>query len=284
MRGLFSSSAGRRRAAAVMALLALPSVTLAGVPPGQEKAEPASREAPGEESAQPKFIWGILIKFAASKAFEIFFQWTAEKMFKGMTPSLLLPRSAAVNPPGVATLAPAPKGIAFMTPSVTDNAPDVPLVMDGGRENYQGAHLALLVLQPDGQTFAVRPVSAGFVSGEKFRIRIGATFEGELTLDNIDPQGERKHLYPSNSEQVVKIRSGTPVILPLEPDSFFQFDDVAGEERLVISLRDPRAQGEAAAQTRVHRQENVQGTGLLQEVAAGKYAAIAESIALQHRQ
>lgn len=281
--GLFSLSAGRRKAAAVMALLVLPSATLAGVPPGQEKTEPASMEAPGEESAQPKFIWGILIKFAASKAFEIFFQWTAEKMFKGMAPSLLLPRSAAVNSPGAATLAPTPKGIVLMTPSVTDKAPDVPLVVDDGRENYQGAHLALLVLQPDGQTLAVRPISAGFVSGEKFRIRIGATFGGDLALDNIDPQGERKRLYPSSAEQVVKIRSGTPVILPLEPDSFFQFDEVAGEERLVISLRDPRAQGEAATQAMVHRQENIQGTGLLQEVAPGKYAAIAESIVLQHR-
>ncbi len=282
---LFSSSVWRRRMAAGMtALLLLPSVTMAGTSPGQKKTEPAGERAAGEETAQPKFIWGILLKFAASKAFEIFFQWTTEKMFQGKAQPSMLPRDAAVTAPGAATLAPAQKGIALIAPRVTDSAPDIPLVVEGGRENYQGAHLSLLVLQPDGQTFAVRPVSAGFVSGEKFRIRIGATFEGELTLDNIDPQGERKHLYPSNPEQVVKIRSGTPVILPLEPDSFFQFDEVAGEEKLVISLRDPRAQGEAAAQTRVHRQENAQGTGLLQEVAPGKYAAIAESIALQHRQ
>lgn len=280
----FSSPAWRRRAAAAMAALLLPSAAIAGLPPGQEKTQPASAEAPGGEPAQPKFIWGILLKFAASKAFEIFFQWTAEKMFQGMAPPSLLPRDAAVTAPGAATLAPAPKGIALMTPGVTDQAPGTPLAVKDGRENYQGAHLSLLVLQPDGQTFVVRPVSAGFVSGEKFRIRIGATFEGDLALDNIDPQGERKRLYPSSAEQVVRIRSGTPVILPLEPDSFFQFDEVAGEEQLVISLRDPRAQGEAAAQTRVHRQENAQGTGLLQEVAPGKYAAIAESVALQHRQ
>lgn len=277
-----SSSAWRRRAAAAMASLLLAPLALADVAPGQEKTEPVGVEAAGEESVQPKFIWGILLKFAASKAFEIFFQWTVEKMFQGMTPSLFMPRSAAVNAPGAAVLAPAPKGIVLMTPGVTDKSPDVPLTVDGGRENYQGVHLALLVLQPDGQTFAVRPASAGFVSGEKFRIRIGATYEGDLALDNIDPQGERKRLYPPSAEQVVRIRSGTPVILPLEPDSFFQFDETAGEERLLISLRDPRARDEAAAQTRVHRQENAQGTGLLQEVAPGKYAAIAESIPLQH--
>ncbi|WP_435627050.1 DUF4384 domain-containing protein [Candidatus Ferrigenium straubiae] len=264
----------------MLALFLLPSVLVAqDAPPGKDTTESSGAEAP-----QPKFIWGILLKFAASKAFEIFFQWTAEKMFQGKAQPLMLPRDAAVTAPGAATLVPAPKGIVFIASRVTDKAPGSPLTVDGGRENYQGAHLALLVLQPDGQTLAVRPVSAGFVSGEKFRIRIGATFEGELTLDNIDPQGERKRLYPSSAEQVVRFRSGTPVILPLEPDSFFQFDEVAGEEKLVISLRDPRAQGEAAAQTRVHRQENAQGTGLLQEVAPGKYAAIAESVALQHRQ
>lgn len=181
-------------------------------------------------------------------------------------------------------LAPAQKSVAPIVPNVTDSAPTTPMVVEGGKENYQGALLALLVLQPDGQSFAVRPVSTGFKSGEKFRIRIGATFDGELSLDNINPQGERSRLYPANTEQVVKIKAGVPVILPLGKDDFFQFDDVAGEEKLVVTLRDPRAQGDAAARALVHRQENEQGTGLLQEVAAGKYAAIAESIALQHRQ
>ncbi len=271
-------------ASGMMALLLLPSAAMAAeAPPGQKKAKPAGEKKAGEETAQPKFIWGILLKFAASKAFEIFFQWTTEKLFQGMAQKSTLTAGEAVTAPGAASLAPAQKGIALIAPSVTDSAPRTPLVVEGGRENYQGAHLALLVLQPDGQTFSVRPVGAGFVSGEKFRIRIGATFEGELTLDNVDPQGVRKRLYPPSAEQVVKIRSGTPVILPLEPDSFFQFDEVAGEEKLVVSLRDPRAQGDAAAQSRVHRQENALGTGLLQEVAPGKYAAIAESIALQHR-
>lgn len=274
----------RRMALGLIALLAVPSVAMAKAPPAQEKTKPASEKQAAEEAVQPKFIWGILIKFAASKAFEIFFQWTVEKMFQGLVQPAMLPRSAAVTAPGAATLAPAPKGIALIAPGVTDSAPRTALTVEDGQENYQGAHLSLLVLQPGGQTFAVRPISAGFMSGEKFRIRIGATFEGDLTLDNIDPQGGRKRLYPASAEQVVRIKSGTPVILPLEPDSFFQFDDVVGEEKLVVSLRDPRAQGKAAAQTNVHRQENAQGTGLLQEVAPGKFAAIAESITLQHRQ
>lgn len=37
------------------------------------------------------------------------------------------------------------------------------------------------------------------VPGERFRIRIGTTFEGDLELDNFDPQGERKCLYPGSA-------------------------------------------------------------------------------------
>lgn len=276
----FSSAWRRPLAAGMLALFLLPSVaTAAEAPPDKDAAE-----SPGAEAPQPKFIWGILIKFAASKAFEIFSEWAFKNMFQGMASSLTFTRDAAVSAPGAAALAPAQKSAVPIVPNITDSAPAAPLVAESGRENYQGVHLALLVLQPDGQMFKVRPISEGFKSGEKFRIRLGATFDGELSLDNINPQGKRERLYPANAEQVVKIRNSTPVILPLDKDSYFEFDDVAGEEKLVITLRDPRAQGEAIAQAPVHRQENAQGTGLLQEVATGKYAAIAESIALQHRQ
>lgn len=279
----FSSSKGQRHIAACMiALLLLPSFVRAEVLPAQGKKETANA---GVEEPQPKFIWGILIKFAASKAFEMFSEWAAKKVFSGMTLPSFMPRSAAVSAPGSAVLAPAMKGgVTPIIPNVTDKAPSAPLVVQNGKENYQGAVLSLLVLQPDGETLAVRPLSAGFKSGEKFRIRIGATFEGELSFDNINPHGERSRLYPADVEQIVKIKAGEPVILPLEQDSFFQFDDDAGEEKLVVTLRDPRAQGDAVAQSVVNRQEDKLGTELLQEVAAGKYAAIAESIALQHRQ
>lgn len=279
----FSSSAWRRHTAiGMIALLLLPSITKAADNPAtQGKPDTASS---GVEEPQPKFIWGILIKFAATKAFEMFSEWTAKKLFQGMALPSFMPRGAAVSPPGAATLAPVQKGAVPIVPNVTDSAPSAPLVVENGKENYQGVLLSLLVLQPDGQSFAVRPISAGFKSGEKFRIRIGATFEGDLSLDNINPQGERSRLYPANAELIVKMKSGMPVILPLDKDSFFEFDDVAGEEKLVVTLRDPRAQGNAVAQATVHRQEIEQGTELLQEVAAGKYAAIAESIVLQHRQ
>lgn len=281
---IFSPLWHRRMVVGMVALILFPTITMADTSPSPEKTKAASEESGSEETPQPKFIWGILIKFAASKAFEIFSEWTIKNIFKNMASPLMFARDAAVSEPGAAVLAPAQKSAEPITPNITDSAPTTPLVAESGRENYQGAHLALLVLQPDGQTFKVRPISEGFKSGEKFRLRIGTTFDGELSLDNINPQGKRDRLYPANVGQVVKIRNSTPVIMPLDKDSYFEFDDIAGEEKLVITLRDPRAQGDATAQTPVYRQENAHGTGLLQEVAAGKYAAIAESITLQHRQ
>lgn len=282
----FSSSSRWRNyiAVSMIGLLLLPSISNAEIPAIQGKADASSNESSSEEAAQPKFVWGILIDFIASKAFQIFFDWASKKMFQGTEQPTTIAREAAVSAPGAATLALSLKGAPAIVPNVTDNAPSSLMTVENGKENYQGAILSLLVLQPDGRSLSVRPISAGFKSGEKFRIRIGATFDGELSLDNINPQGERSRLYPAQANQIVKMKSGTPVILPLDKDSFFQFDNDAGEEKLVITLRDPRAQGDAAARTLVHRQENAQGTGLLQEVTAGKFAVIAESIALQHRQ
>lgn len=279
----FLSSAVWQRyiAAGFIALFLLPSVSSASTPATQDKT--ADQVASGDETVQPKFIWGILIKFVASKAFDMFFEWAKKAMFQGLTQSLFVARGAAVSAPGDAILAPASKSALPIMPNVTDNVPSVPLSVEKGKENYQGIHLALLVLQSDGQSLKVRPISEGFKSGEKFRLRVVSTFDGEFSLDNVNPQSGRNRLYPENLQQIVKMKSGKQVILPLESDVFFQFDDVAGEESLVITLRDPRAQGDATSHALVHRGESEQGTGLLQEVSAGQYAAIAESIALQHR-
>jgi hypothetical protein len=255
----------------------LPALALATDEP------PLKAESAGAEAPQPKFIWGILIKFAASKAFDMFSEWAVKNMFEGMAPSLIFTRGEALTPAGAAELAPLQKSATPLVPNLTDKAPTAPVLADSGRENYQGVLISLLVLQPDEQTLKVRPVSEGFKSGEKFRLRLGATFDGELSVDNINPAGKRDRLYPVDTGQVIKIRKAMPVILPLDKDSFFEFDDDRGEENMVITLRDPRARGNATALTPVHRQENAQGTGLLQEVAAGKYAAIAESISLSHR-
>ncbi len=192
-------------------------------------------------------------------------------------------RLSAVVAPGMAYFAPAPKNATAIVPNITDKAPEESLLTSNGIENYQGVLLSLLVLQPDDETLKLRPISEGFKSGEKFRLRLGATFEGDLTVDNIHPDGRRNRLYPVDAAQVVRIKSATPVILPLEKDGFFEFDSEVGEEKLIITLRDSRAQGDSMASSAVHRRESVQGTALLQEIPPGKFPVIAESIMILHR-
>ncbi len=269
----------RRWVAALTVLVLLPSFSVADTP-----AIPPPQDSPsGNETVQPKFIWGLIIQFFAGHAFASFFSWTREKLFNGLDMPTILPRDAAVSPPGAARFVPVRKDSTPLQPNTTDTAPTVPITVSNGQENYQGAYLSLMVLQADGKTLVVRPLSAGFKSGEKFRIRIGTTFDSELTLDNVDPHGIREHLYPAQKDQAVAIKKGIPVILPLEPDGFFQFDQDSGEEHLIVSVRDARAQGNAISENLVHREDNAQGTGLLQEVGPGKFAAIAETLALQHR-
>lgn len=281
---IFAYSALRQRIAiGVTVLCLLPSISRAELIPTLEKTELANKMLGNDETIQPKFIWGVLIKLVASQVSDIFLQWVKDKLNQGIDQYMSIPTDAAVSSPGAAVLETIINKTIALVPNVSNTTPSTPLTLKEGKENYQGVWLSLLVLQPDGQTLKVRPLSAGFTSGEKFRIRVGSTFDAELSIDNIDPHHERSHLYPARSDQVVKVKSGVSAILPLEQDSFFQFDDVEGEESLVITIRDPRANDETASHYLVNRQENEQGTGLLQEVAFAKYPAIAESISFQHR-
>ncbi len=275
----FSRTWQRRWVVAFTVLVLLPSFSVADTP-----VMPPPQDSPsGNDTVQPKFIWGLIIQFLAGHAFATFFSWTREKLFNGLDMPTILPRDAAVSPPGAARFVPVRKDSPLLQPNTTDTAPTAPIAVSNGQENYQGAYLSLMVLQADGQTLAVRPLSSGFKSGEKFRIRIGTTFDSELTLDNVDPHGTRVHLYPAQKDQAVAISRGVSVILPLEKDGFFQFDQDSGEEHLIVSVRDVRAEGAAISDSPVHREDNAQGTGLLQQVAPGKFAAIAETIALQHQ-
>lgn len=245
-------------------------------------ANPPGQDANNASSAKPKFIWGVMIvNLFTSQVFGAFFKWASSMISHGDAAHPT--KDTAVTDPHAARFVPLRKDFLPVVPKVTDSKPVAPLTVENGMENYQGAFISLLVLEPDGKSLEVRPISEGFKSGEKFRIRIGATFEGDLTIDNIDPHGTRSRLYPADAAAALRIKQGAPVILPAEKGVFFQFDKDSGEEKLSFMLRDVRADGGSAAQSPIHRQENDMGTGLLQEVQPGQYAVIADTISLQHR-
>jgi hypothetical protein len=181
----------------------------------------------------------------------------------------------AANP----TLAP----VGLTGPSQTTlAAPATPLKLAEGGANYEGIHLAIVGAQRDGTLTELRPVKAGFHTGERFKLRAISTFGGLLVIENINPRGERRQIYPGNPAAVVVLQPGADTLLPLGPNEFFEFARTPGEERLVITLRDPRAVGDAASRQKVYRKDEEYGTHFVQEAPKGSYPVISEAIRLQH--
>jgi hypothetical protein len=238
-----------------------------------------------EEEVQPRFIWGILIQVAISKlssaAWDVFAKWLDTRI----PGAAMLAGRASPNPPADsgAELRPRSSGaIATRAASPVVGDPDAPLQVRSGVANYQGVHVALIARAPDGQGYVFRPVSTGFKTGERFKLRVVSTFAGELTIENINPRGERKQVYPGSADYVVALQGGRETVIPLGRDEFFELAGATGREQLVVNLADPRALGASASRHAVYRQDQKHGSNFLQQVSAGTYPRISQSIELVH--
>jgi hypothetical protein len=143
-------------------------------------------------------------------------------------------------------------------------------------------HIAIVGASPSGALAELRPIRTGFRSGERFKLRAVSTFGGLLVIHNVNPRGERRQIYPAQSDSVVLLQPGGDTLLPLGADEFFQFAGSTGNEQVIISLRDRRAIGKAASSEPVHRKDDEYGTHFVQRVSADAHAAIFESIRLIH--
>jgi hypothetical protein len=257
-------------------------------------AAPAWTQQPAQdgEQVESKVIWGLLIQFAVSKlsssGFEIFLKWIGPKLTGGtdgvsslVQANLFRDSGARIVTRGAEAL-PVSGQAAAPAADVVVGDPERPLRVESGQENYQGVHIALMMAQDGGKSFVFRPVSEGFRSGERFKLRVVATFAGELTIDNINPRGERRRLYPPRADQVVTLPKSSETLLPLGADQYFEFGGATGREQLVISVADPRAVGAAAARTRVYRQDTKFGSNFLQEVAPDSYPLVQQAVELVH--
>lgn len=257
-----------------------------------------SEEAPDVE---PKIIWGILIKYVAGEVFAMFSQWMVARMNEkyGLNISSASNSAIAIDVARLAvdhfrrsrdttggaviranpTLVPVGLKEAQQT---TSAPPGTPLKLTDGAANYEGIHLAIVGAERNGTLTELRPVKAGFRTGERFKLRAMSTFGGLLVIENINPRGERRQIYPASTAQVIVLPAGADTLVPLGPDEFFEFARATGEEQLVITLRDPRAVGDAASTQRVHRKDEEYGTHFVQESTKGRYPVISEAIRLQH--
>jgi len=166
---------------------------------------------------------------------------------------------------------------------VTSDKPTTVITLEEGSPDYQGAHIAIVGADKEGNITDVRSAKSGFRTGERFKVRAVSTFGGHLVIENINAKGERRQIYPPEGTSVVVIQPGEDTLVPLGPQQFFEFAKTTGEEQLVISLRDPRAIGDAASRQKVFRKDEELGTHFIQEVAKGEFPVISEAIKLEHQ-
>ncbi len=268
------------RLAALLVAATFAAHTLAQAP------APAS-DASGDDELKPRFIWGILINIALKYAVSAFSSYLVGKLTEQLTPEslatmLVHSKSASITP--LSGLA--PREYAARDAGAPENAvagePSKPLKIENGHENYQAVHVALMNFGRNGNPQGFHPVTAGFRTGERFKLRVLPTFDGMLVIDNINPKSQRKQIYPPQAENVVAIKAGIEIVIPLDKDQYFEFTGEAGDEQLVVTVRDPRAFGPAASTAAVTRKDENNGSNFMQEVAADTYPVISQSLHLRH--
>lgn len=241
-----------------------------------------------QDDMQPKFVWGLLLNVAFKLASSLFVDWLQTKLNLDLSPQNLArlavnSLSAHIVPLTTALSSDVSAKDAGAAENAVAGEPNAPLrVGTDGQVNYQGVHLALIGFDADGKALGLRPLSAGFRTGERFKLHVLPTFDGLLVIDNINPRGRRAQVYPPRASEVVQVKAGVEILVPLGKDQYFEFTGDAGDEQLVLTLRDPRAFGEAASKAPAFRKDDPNGSSFLQEVKPDRYALVSQAIHLRH--
>lgn len=277
----------KRKLIAAMLIAALLGTAAAQTPSVPMSTSTPTASAPGSdaEEVQPRFIWGILIQLAVSRvgtfAWDIFSNWLQAKLTGGsasLTDHITLGNFLS----SAASIRPRTGLFSARAADIVVGTPTAPITSENGKENYQGANIAILVAEPNGTSFNVRPVNQGFKTGERFKLRIVSTFGGELSVENINPRGVRSQIYPPQANQVVVLAIGKETFVPIGGEEYFEFTGEPGKEQLVVNLADPRAAGGHASSAQVFRQDVSYGSNFMQQVANDSYPYISQAIEMQH--
>lgn len=187
-------------------------------------------------------------------------------------------------------LAGAPGADNFKPQPVILGLPDLPLVGPGAAAaarnwsqlfNYQGLILRQVVLDAAGRKRELRGMGAPLQPGERFKVRITATYDAVAAVDQVlgDAWYGRRtgQVYPQPGMSV-QIKAGETVDLPLGPNEYFLMNRPANE-RLVVSVRHAKASPEARSDQPAYRQDGNIGSLYLQLVPRGRFPAIEQVIA-----
>ncbi|MCS6764582.1 MAG: hypothetical protein MO853_12275 [Candidatus Protistobacter heckmanni] len=185
---------------------------------------PASFGQTKDDDLQPKFIWGILIKIAIDAIFPAIAKYMVQKLTANFNPATyvnMLLKSKDVEFTPVPSIA-APPDFGMVENTVICK-PDKPLLTPEGKENYQGLTVSLAMFDKQGTPAGFRAIGASFAGGERFKLRVLATFDAAVSIDAINPpSGARGGLYPTGG-RIALLKRGEEVLLPVEPDLFFEF-------------------------------------------------------------
>jgi len=215
-----------------------------------------------------------------------FGEWLANKITNDLTNAsamqkIMLNAAHAVVVP-LADAAPFGTKSAGAPENAVPGEPAKRVTVENGRENFQGVHVAIVGFDKAGAATGIRPVSAGFRSGDRIKLKVLPTFDGLLVIENINSKGEKQQIYPPGSSNVVRIKGGEEVLIPLASDEYFEFAGVTGEEQLVITLRDPRSFAGKESTVAPNRKDESNGSSFVQETPAGTYPVISQALKLQH--
>lgn len=276
----------RRLLAAILLLALLLPARGQLAPAAPSSSAPAGASAPAPEvEVEPKFIWGLVLNIAVKFAMNAFMEWRARKLTNDLSHPLNY-RQLLLNSASAGLVSMAGGSVATLFGFKSDNTvadlPTKPIELQNGQPNYQGAHVAIVAYDAAGRVSGLRPVTAGFRSGDRIKLKVLPTFDAWVVIDNINPQGLRRQIYPPAADQAVALKAGVEVLLPLREDQFFEFAGVQGQEQLVITLRDPRARGAAESRAEVSRKDDDSGSSFVQETPPGTYAVIVQSLQLCH--
>lgn len=201
------------------------------------------------------------------------------------------PRPAGTIQTVPLTLSAAPAEQGYQPQPVILGLPELPLLggaaAPAGRAwaptlNYQGLHMALLVGRADGGVRELRPLSGPLRAGEPFKIRLTATFDGVVDIDQVIGDawyGKRTgQVYPAPGTSV-QLKAGQTVELPLGANEYF-LPSRAANERLLVSVRHAKALAEARSEQPAYRLDGRNGSSYVQLQPRGTFPAIEQLVAL----
>lgn len=199
-----------------------------------------------------------------------------------------------VSAPATATPAPAApaaaQAVAYEPWPVVLGQPELPV--SGGFDpaqprlwpegaNYQGLHVSLVAVDAQGRRQPARPLSAAPRPGERFKLRVVATFDGVAQVGTVAGQGwalrRGPALYPAASAAPLRLKAGQALELPAEPNHHFVVA-ASGADRLLLSVREERADEATRSRQPAYRQDRAEGSSYLQLVPAGTRPAFEQLI------